>query len=30
MRVKIVNKSDKPLYLDYIQTYGKDVYLSKN
>ncbi len=29
MRVKIVNKSDKPLYLDYIQTYGKEVYLSK-
>ncbi len=29
MRVKIVNRSDKPLYLDYIQTYGKDVYLSK-
>ena len=28
MRVKIINKSNNPLYLDYIQTYGKKVYLS--
>ena len=29
MRVKIVNKSNKPLYLNYIQTYGKEVYLTR-
>ena len=27
MRIKIVNKSNKPLYLNYIQTYGKEVVL---
>ncbi len=27
MRIKIVNKSNKPLYIDYFQTYGTDVFV---
>lgn len=30
LKVKIVNRSSKPIYLNFLQTYGKNVYMGNN